>query len=76
MVARTTMYQSQVLMCLEMDCTSCSAKKELLSQFTAFPCHHSTTVRFDFEDDAPFFLVRFTFIGSGVFVRGISSSTT
>ena len=27
-----------------------------------FECH-STTVRFDFEDDTPFFLVRFTFIG-------------
>ena len=69
------MYQSRALMCLGMDCTSCSAKKELLSQLTTFACH-STTVRFDFEDDTPFFLVRFTFIGSGVFVRGISSSTT
>jgi hypothetical protein len=75
MVARTTMYQSQALMCLRMDCTSCSAKKKGTPITVNYACH-STTVRFDFEDDTPFFLVRFTFIGSGVFVRGISSSTT
>ena len=69
------MYQSQALMCLGMDCTTCIAIKKHLSQLTTFACH-SATVRFDFEDDAPFFLVRFTFIGSGVFERGISSSTT
>ena len=62
------MYQSQALMCLGMDCTSCSTKKKLLLQLTTFACH-SATARFDFEDDTPFFLVRFTFIGSGVFVR-------
>jgi len=38
--------------------------------------NHSAAVRFDFADDVPFFLVRFTFMGSGVPVRGISSSTT
>jgi len=36
----------------------------------------SVTVCFDFADDTPFFFVRFTFIGSGVRARGISSSTT
>ena len=67
------MYQSQTLMCLEMDCTSCSAKKKHLYSYYVRLSFYSTTVRLD---DTPFFLVRFTFMGSGVFVRGISSSTT
>jgi hypothetical protein len=55
------------------DCTS--RVKEAPIIFTAFP-RYSATVRFDLADDAPFFLTRFTFIGSGVFARGICSSTT
>jgi len=70
----TTMYQSLVLMCLVMGCTGYSAKEAPITS-TTFLCY-SATVRLDFADDTPFFLARFTFIGSGVLVRRICSSTT
>lgn len=55
-------------------CTGCSAKEAPITS-TTFLCY-SATVRLDLADDTPFFLARFTFIGSGVLVRGTSSSTT
>ena len=60
------MYRSQALMCLMVDYIVCSANESFIA--VTKPRLHSASARFDFADDTFFFLLRFTLMGSGVFV--------